>query len=127
MRRLIVACSLIAFTSQAAAVQELAAPAPVPPASLRAQLTDEVIKDAVKQTLAEAGTEQRTVGRRALSGDQYKKFERKFSEAQVPSCIHPDALRLQPAEIETKDWVIGLGGLLVVPFIVVAAARGKCH
>ena len=124
MRRLVVACSLTAFTFQAAAVQEAAV---APPAPLRAQLTDEVIRDAVKQTLAETGTEQRILNRKVLSGDQYKKFERKFSEAQVPSCIHPDALRLQPAEIETKNWVIGLGGILVVPFIVVAAARGKCH
>jgi predicted secreted protein len=124
MRRLVVACSLTAFTFRAVAAQEAAV---APQAPLRAQLTDEVIRDAVKHTLAETGTEQRILNRKVLSGDQYKKFERKFSEAQVPSCIHPDALRLQPAEIETKNWVIGLGGILVVPFIVVAAARGKCH
>jgi hypothetical protein len=94
---------------------------------LRSWLTDELIKDAVKQTLAENKTEPRQRESTVLRGDQYKKFERKFSEAQVPDCIHPDALRLQPAEIETKNWVFGLGGLLVVPFIVVAAARGKCH
>jgi hypothetical protein len=124
MKRLVVACSLTAFTLQAAAAQEAAV---APPAPLRAQLTDEVIRDAVKQTLAETGIDRRQRDSTVLRGDQYKKFERKFSEAQVPSCIHPDALRLQPAEIETKDWVIGLGGILVVPFIIVAAARGKCH
>jgi hypothetical protein len=124
MKRVVVACLLTAFTLQAAPAQEISV---APPAPLRAQLTDEAIKDAVKQTLAETRTEQRTLDRTVLSGDQYKKFERKFSEAQVPSCIHPDALRLQPAEIETKDWVIGLGGILVMPFIIVAAARGKCH
>jgi len=33
----------------------------------------------------------------------------------------------RPADIVTRDWIIGAGGLLVLPFIAVAKVRGKCQ
>jgi hypothetical protein len=63
----------------------------------------------------------------ALKGDRHDQFGRQFSEAQKPSCFGPNALKHQPAEIRTKDWVIGAGGLLALPFWGAAILRGKCR
>jgi hypothetical protein len=93
--------------------------APAPPTPLRARLTNDVIKQAVQQTLAadkkETTREQGTV----LGTERYENFSRKFSEAKVPDCLHPDGLKNQPTFF--------LAGLLAVPFVAVAAIRGVCR
>jgi hypothetical protein len=107
------------------------APAPqkagAPKAPLVARLTDDVVRDAVRQALAEVPVDQVRAPRTALSGDKYSNFSRKFDEARVPDCLHPDALRHQPTSIETKNWVIGVSGIYAVPSWLAAAASGKCH
>jgi hypothetical protein len=112
---------------EAASAQEAVQQAPAPPAPLLPRLTDEVIKDAVKQALAESGGQKAPLDGRVLSGQKYEGFASKFSEAKVPDCLHPDALKLQPSAIETKGWVFGVGGILAAPFWLAAAARGKCR
>jgi hypothetical protein len=42
-----------------------------------------------------------------------------FREAKIPDCLHADGLKFQPTFIFT--------GLLALPFIPIAALRGKCH
>jgi hypothetical protein len=126
--RLLVAASLIVVLSSntAGAQTPTAQPLPAPP-SLRASLTDDVIKDAVKQALAEKRKEGRPDRADVLGADTYAQFSRDFSEAQVPGCLHPDAMKHQPTSIQTKDWNLGVSGLLALPFWLTAIARGKCH
>jgi len=100
-------------------------PAPPPPLSLR--LSDEVIGKAVRETLAEhPGSPARPSGK-VLSGDPYQKFSREFSEARKPDCLHPDAMKFQPASVVIGGWNVGLGGLFVLPFWAAAVVRGKCN
>jgi hypothetical protein len=51
--------------------------------------------------------------------DKYQRFEAGFAEAKVPGCLKSDGLKRQPTFF--------LGGLLALPFIAVAAVRGKCN
>ena len=104
-----------------------AAGAAQPPPSLRARLSDDVVKQAVRETLAEGPREPTAApAGRILSGDRYQSFARTFSEAQIPSCLGPDALKHQPNKIETKAWYFEANGLMALPFWAAAIARGKC-
>lgn len=101
---------------------------PVPGQSLRARLSDEVIKQAVRETLAENPVEREAApSGQVLSGGQYLAFSRNFSEAQKPSCMGPDALKFQPAEMSTKDWHFAASGLMTLPFWAAALVKGKCQ
>jgi hypothetical protein len=104
---------------------------PVPQTTLSLRLTDEVISKAVRETLAEHPGSPKLQSGKALSGDAYRKFERGFSEAEKPGCLHPDAMKFQQAgtTIKTPDggWNIGLGGLFALPFWAAAIVRGKCN
>lgn len=51
--------------------------------------------------------------------DKYEKFETTFSQAKTPGCLQPDGLKHQNTYI--------FSGLLALPFIAVAAIRGKCN
>lgn len=117
--------------------EDWAAPRPAPPPALAsrtpaapaAELTDKRIREAVAATIAAAPDKEdapanRQEGLRAptLSAEEYKKFAEGFSNAKVPYCLAADGLRLQPPRIG----VIGLSGLLALPFVLVAAVRGKC-
>lgn len=95
---------------------------------LRARLTDEAIKEAVRETLAEAPKLPASPSNgEVLSGDSYHNFSRNFSEAKKPSCLGPDALKHQPASFSTKNWNFSAGALLALPFWAAAIARGKCN
>jgi hypothetical protein len=126
--RLIVAASLIVVLSSntASAQAPTERPQPASP-SLRAKLTDDVIKDAIKQTLAEYPKEGRPDRGNVLGADTHEQFSRDFSEAQVPGCLNPDALKHVPTSVQTKNWNFGLTGLLALPMWAAAAASGKCH
>lgn len=114
------ATSLLSVTGPAAAE-----PAPT---SLRARLTDEVVRQAVRETLAEGPLEARALpSDRALSGDRYQAFARTVGEARHPSCLGPDALKHQPNKIDTKDWHFEGNGIMALPFWAAAIVRGKCH
>jgi hypothetical protein len=105
-----------------------AAPAPAAPAApsagdLRSRLTDKVISQAIRETLAETKENPRRPEGDVLSGDRYQAFSEQFSEARVPDCLHGDALKHQPARIGPID----LGGLFALPFLAAAKIRGKCQ
>ncbi len=99
---------------------------PPPPSSARP--SDEAIRKAVREVMAEQPDKPFTAGDgTSLSGAPYKEFSRQFSEAKKPHCMGPDPLKHQPHTIETKNWVFGVGGIFAAPFWVAAIVRGKCN
>ena len=114
--------------------EDWAAPRPVPPpkpapAAPAVEPTDERIKEAVAATIAAtpdkdsvAANQQEALRAPMLSAEQYKTFEKEFAYAQVPYCLGKSALKFQPPRIGP----IVFGGLLGIPFLLVAAVRGKC-
>ncbi len=84
------------------------------------------IAKAVRDTIAEDKAKQAAVPRRheldSLRGDKYDTFAEQFDDAAVPSCLGPNALKRQPPRIG----FLGVGGLLALPFVVLAKVRGKC-
>jgi hypothetical protein len=103
-----------------------------PPVALK----DALVERAVRETIAESKDEAKGKAKdsfgteagneRALSGDKYTEFGRQFSEAQIPGCLGPDALKHQPAGFSTRNWNFELTGLLALPFWGAAIVRGKC-
>jgi hypothetical protein len=133
--------SLAAGQAAPAAVisEDWAAPRPAPPppaappaptpAAPAVELTDKRIKEAVAATIAATpdkdgvpANQQEALRAPMLRAEQYKTFEKTFAYAQVPYCLGKSPLKFQPPTIGP----IGFGGLLGIPFLVVAAARGKC-
>ncbi|WP_343729800.1 hypothetical protein [Duganella sp.] len=125
MKRLLAA--LLAGHALAAAAQQtpaidLAAPSATP------GITDEVIRKAVRDTIAEdprpapAANQQAGV-LRAETTTLQSRMTTAFNDAKVPDCLHDDALKLQPARIGP----IGVVGPLSLPWIIAAAVRGKCN
>lgn len=90
-----------------------------PPApTLRSRISDDAIRKAVKETLAESWENPRRHENDTISATPYEQFGREFSEAKVPDCLHADGLKRQPTFF--------LSGLLALPFVAVAKIRGKC-
>jgi hypothetical protein len=119
--RSLLACLIVIVTTLSANAQtkSLSPPSPAPQEMpLRATLTDDLIKQAVKQSLADEQKEAALMPGKGLSADRYREFGRQMSEARIPDCLHGDALKFQPTLF---------GGLLGIPFVVVAALRGKCR
>jgi hypothetical protein len=92
-------------------------------------LADKRIKEAVAATIAATpdkdslpANQQEVLRAPTLSAEEYKKFAEGFAYAKVPYCLGNDGLRFQPPRIG----FIGFGSLLALPFVLVAAARGKC-
>lgn len=96
---------------------------PVAPVPMRQRLSDDAIRQAVRETLAEQPAPAARNGGPVLRGDRYAGFSRQVDEARVPSCWHPDAMKHQPPKIGP----IGLGGILALPFLASAVLRGKCN
>lgn len=118
MQRLLAACLIVALASTSASAQPLPGQAE-PDVALRSRLTNDVIKDAVKNTLRDDKKGQQVNKEEAFGVERYENFARDFSEAKVPDCLHSEGLKRQPTFFLT--------GVLALPFIVVAAVRGKCH
>jgi hypothetical protein len=93
------------------------------PQPVRARPTDEAIRQAVREVLDETQENARRHEADTIRGNKYQAFAEQFSEARVPDCLHPDALKRQPPAIGP----IGFSGLYAVPFVVLAKARGKCN
>jgi hypothetical protein len=100
-----------------------------PVAAPAAVLTDPRIKHAVAETsaaapdtLSVAPNQQAALRADALSADKYTTFSKQFSYAKVPDCFGHDALKFQPPQIGSFMFT----GLAALPFLIVAAARGKC-
>jgi negative regulator of sigma E activity len=119
MRSIVVACLIVVLTMNSARAQTPQGAPALPATPLRSQLTSDVIKDAVKETLASDKQQQKQSHAVVLGAEKYESFTRDFSEAKVPDCLHADGLKRQPTFF--------LGGLLALPFVLVAAVRGKCH
>jgi hypothetical protein len=119
-----VAAALLALHAGTLAAAEPTAPTPVAPSAvdLRSRLTDKVISQAVRETLAETKENPRRHESDVLSADKYQVFSEQFSEAKVPDCLHGDALKRQPPRIGP----ISFNYLFAVPFWAVAKIRGKC-
>lgn len=96
-----------------------------PPAvtTLRGKLSDKVIRDAVRETLAEPLDNPRRHEVDTIRGNSYTEFAEQVREARVPDCLHGDALKRQPPRIGP----IGFSYLYAVPFVVLAKIRGKCN
>ena len=121
---------LLSLTVLGAGAAEAPPPVKAPDAtpSLRARLTDDVVKQAVRETLADSPREPKSApSGQALSGERYQTFSREFTEAQKPSCLGPNALKFQPAGFSTKNWNFGVGGVFALPFWAAAIVRGKCQ
>ncbi len=111
------------FASLLAAGAAFAAePASTP---MRLRLSDEAIRTAVRETLADSPAPARPDRGAALRADseRYDAFARQVEEARTPSCWGPDGLKHLPARIGP----VGLGGLLALPFLGAAILRGKCQ
>lgn len=112
-------------------------PAPAPRAAApdktsapKLALTDEKIGLSVAATLAERPEKSDVPANRqgallgaTISGDPHNaEFAKQFAYAKVPYCLGHDGLKFQPPKIGP----IGFGGLLAIPFAMVAILRGKC-
>jgi len=123
--QIILTTLLAAHTFAAAQPQKDPADALAPqPASMA--LTDEVIKKAVREAIKEdpqpAPVTKPQAG--AFSANPVEaRMSAAFEQAKVPDCLHPDALKLQPAHIGP----VAVVGPYSLPWVIAAAARGKCR
>lgn len=107
--------------------------APQPPQSLDPPpppvLTDEMIKKAVRETIAEdprraPGANGNGAGAGVYGAvTPHSKMSAAFERAKVPDCLHDDALKHQPATIGP----INVVGPYSLPWVIAAALRGKCN
>ncbi len=98
--------------------------------AVTAAMTDQAIQDAIRKVLDE---DKERIGILPLDpqadfrgSGPYAKFAKDFAYARIPSCIgagHSNALKFQ----EPRIGPIVFGGLLALPFLAVAAVRGKCN
>jgi hypothetical protein len=51
------------------------------------------------------------------------KIDAAFKQAQIPTCMTPEAYKFDPPQIG----FVGLGGFLALPYLVHAIATGKCR
>jgi hypothetical protein len=94
-----------------------------PPAMV---LSDEVIKKAVRETIAEDAqpvSDKRPEGGAIRADAVSAHMSAAFDQAKVPDCLHEDALKHQPAHIGPVKVV----GPYSLPWIVAAVVRGKCR
>ncbi|MFC6033075.1 hypothetical protein GM655_13485 [Pseudoduganella danionis] len=91
-------------------------------------LSDELIRKAVRDTVAEDPHPQALAARNAAAYGAatvtvQDRMTTAFNQAKVPDCLHDDALKLQPAYIGPFAVV----GPFSLPWVVAAALRGKCR
>lgn len=114
--------------AQPAAAPAQGAPVVSPNWSIQADSSSPIVAQAVKETIDEI-KKQEDEEASASRYDTYNvyrhrpngqhKFEVMFAESKVPGCLRPDGLKRQSTLI--------FGGLLALPFVAVAALRGKCN
>ncbi|MGZ5830451.1 MAG: hypothetical protein ACXWKJ_01580 [Telluria sp.] len=102
--------------------------APPRPAPLAPVVTEDAIRQAVREILAEerknqAGAAPAAPAFGAERPPALRKFDALVEDAVVPYCLHPDGLKRQPTGIGPFQ----LGGYLALPFIGVAKLRGVCR
>lgn len=86
----------------------------------------DAMRAVVHTILQEERAQVQAIPARLSAGPQrdtrYEHFAELFSHAQVPHCLGRNALKHQPPKIGP----IAVGGILALPFLAVAAIRGKC-
>lgn len=123
---LLAAHTLAAAAAQQDAVVELTPPTQAAPA--QPALTDDVIKKAVRETVAETPQPAPPVAVNPQAGafranSVEARMSAAFEQAKVPDCLHSDALKLQPAHIGPVNVV----GPYSLPWVIAAVVRGKCN
>lgn len=138
MKEIVVAACLAAMPLAAWSLPEAPAPAAKPvvtPAepvvgdlSQPPVLTDEVIRKAVREVIAEdphpvdpAKASAGVYG--TTTPSMHDKMSAAFEQAKVPDCLHDDALKLQPAHIGP----VAVVGPFSLPWVIAAVIRGKCR
>jgi hypothetical protein len=93
------------------------------------ELTDKRIKQAVSETIAAAPDKASTPANQpealrgaVFSADKVQTFTNQFAYAKVPYCLGQDSLKFQPPKLGP----VIFGGILAIPFLLVAKVRGKC-
>jgi hypothetical protein len=94
-----------------------------PVATPRLQITDEIIRKAVRDTLAEEPNARPNGSAFRAQPNRYATFAAIVDDATVPDCLHSDGLKHQPTGIGPLQ----INGLLAIPFVAVAKLRGKCQ
>lgn len=110
------------------AAAELALAEGTPDLSAAPVLSDELIRKAVRDTVAEDPHPQALAARNAAAYGAatvtvQDRMTAAFNQAKLPDCLHDDALKLQPAYIGP----FGVVGPFSLPWVVAAALRGKCR
>jgi len=114
--------SVVTASAQEAVIAENWAAAPLNDPQLIKRAVRESIQEEKEIAIAESKAAAIPVRYTASSEPKISKYERfamEFDDAKVPGCLGPDGLKRQPTFI--------FGGLLALPFLAVAALRGKCN
>lgn len=94
------------------------------PSTLSARLRDPaVIQAAVKQAVAADPAPPMGSKATALGAAPYRGLADAMADARVPGCLGPDGLKHQPTNIGPMN----VEGVLALPFLAVAALRGRCN
>jgi len=126
------AAQTLAVPAVPAAAATIAAPEVMPAAATSMAvtstpaLTDEMIRKAVRETVAEDPRPINDVasgGGRLSAITPHDRLSAAFEQAKVPDCLHQDALKQQPATIGP----INVVGPYSLPWVIAAAVRGKCR
>lgn len=118
----LLAVSVGAASAQDAVVSENWAAAPINDEQLIKRAVRESIQEEKEIAIAQSKAAAIPVRYFASSHPEmgrYERFAEQFDDAKVPGCLGPDGLKRQPTFI--------FGGLLALPFLAVAAIRGKCN
>lgn len=118
---------LAAHTLASAAAQKDAVSELTPPTQAAPALTDDVIRKAVRETVAETPSPPPLAIHPQAGAFRANSVEARmsaaFEQAKVPDCLHSDALKLQPAHIGPVNVV----GPYSLPWVIAAVVRGKCN
>ncbi|KQZ42240.1 hypothetical protein [Duganella sp. Root1480D1] len=83
---------------------------------------DPAVQQAVREAAAQAPAPSAQPTADFTGGEQARRLDLAFKEAEVPDCLHSEGLKRQPPVI----LFIPLSGVLALPFVGIAKLRGKC-
>ncbi|KQV54944.1 hypothetical protein ASE26_28210 [Duganella sp. Root198D2] len=88
-----------------------------------ARFDDPAVQQAVREAAADVPGPGAQPGAADFSGgEQARRLDLAFKEAEVPDCLHSEGLKRQPPVL----LFIPLSGVLGLPFVGIAKLRGKC-
>ena len=87
-----------------------------------ARFDDPAVKQAVRDAAAESARPRPHPAADFAGGEQARRLDLAFKEAEVPDCLHSEGLKRQPPVI----LFIPVSGVLALPFVGIAKLRGKC-